>query len=305
MSQPLPNWLMLGAPRTGSTALDEALRQHPDFFLPAGKETHFFSNGGDAAVPAMQTLGIPYRIVSAEQEYKSLFEGSASFPQRGEVDPSILACAPYAIPKIRALLGDSTRYIVVLRQPVERSYSHYLLHRRYSLEHQSFESYVGVTMPRTPAERVALDRYFGNSFYFDNLNRFMQAFRRAQFLVLLYDDLQTDPHGLMQRILEFLNADTRHIPSLTPETNAGKVPTTFRGRFRAPTHPLRRFLRACVPLSLRAQMRQTIGWNQRATDDFKKLTLNPSTRATLMTRYREDILRTQDLIQRDLSPWLL
>lgn len=304
MSSTLPNFLMLGAPRTGSTALHNALHQHPDFFLPRGKETHFFSGGGDISLPALYAVGFTYRVVQDARVYAEGFVDGAAFSHRGEIDPSILYRAAYALPKMRALLAADTKFIVVLRQPVERAYSHYLLHVRYGHEPHPFEYYFDVTAPRTPFEEIALDRYFGFSIYSESLKLFFNAFPRENFLVLLYDDLQKDSRAFLLRILEFLNAELTMIPSFVAETNAGLAPQNLMGRMRAVNHPLRRFLRACVPLELRAAVRQQMGWEKRGTRDFYKPALAAATRVKLLPRYREDILRTQDLIQRDLTHWL-
>lgn len=304
MASLLPNFLMLGVPRTGSTALHNALYQHPDLFLPRDKETHFFSGGGDISLPAMYAVGFTYRVVHDARAYAECFADGAAFSQRGEIDPSILHHAAYAIPKMRELLNADTKFIVVLRQPVERAYSHYLLHVRFGREPHAFEHYLSVRTPRTPYEEIALDRYMGFSFYFESLKLFFEAFPRENFLVLLYDDLRQNSHAFMRRILVFLNADTTTIPVLVAETNAGLAPQNFMGRLRAVNHPIRRFLRACMPPSLRAAVRKQVGWEKRGTRDFYKPALAAETRAELLPRYRDDILRTQDLIQRDLTHWL-
>ncbi len=304
MADILPKWLMIGAPRTGSTALNDALEQHPDFFLARGKETHFFSYDGDASVPPMRALNIPYRGVRTLAEYRENFEGGAAFSHPGEIDPSILKAAPYAVPKIRETLGTNIPMLVVLRHPVERAYSNYLLHCRVGSESAPFAPYVYVETPRTPQEFIAVDRYFGFSLYAASLQLFFETFGRAQFLILLYDDLKADPQAYMRRILEFLNADTRIIPTLSPETNAGGMMSEFQGQFNHPEHPARRFARACLPLSLRGVIRKSFGWKSSGSEFFVKPDLDPELRAALMPRFRDDILRTQDLIQRDLSHWL-
>lgn len=299
-----PNFLMIGAPRTGSTALYDALGRHPDFFLAKGKETHFFSAGGDRSLAAMRALHIPYRELYAANEYADCFVGAESFPQRGEIDPSILWCASYAIPKMREFFEVPLKFIVVLRQPVERAYSHYLLHRRYGYEGQPLERYLDIVTPQTPLELIALDRYFGHGYYSETLRAFFAAFGRERFLVLLYDDLVADPPAFMRRVLEFLNADARQLPDMIPATNAGIVGQTVTARFHARQHPLRRLARACLPDTVYAGLRRMVRWQSDDTRGFIKPALAPETRARLILRYREDILRTQDLIGRDLKLWL-
>jgi hypothetical protein len=300
----LPNFLMIGAPRTGSTALDQALRQHPQIFLPDGKETHFFSAGADASLPQMRAIQLAYRVTASADEYAQCFVGAAPFPLRGEIDPSILSHAAYAIPKLRACLGSNLRLIVVLRQPVERAYSHYLLHTRYGFEPRAFESYIDVVKPRAAYEIIALDRYFQPSFYFETLKVFLDEFGRERFLILLYDDLKDDARAFMIQVLQFLNADLAVTPALPSEINAGRTAKNFRARLQFPHHPLRQFARRYMPKFAQQVTRRAVGLETPAPQQFVKPALKAETRARLLPRYRDDILRTQDLIPRDLSHWL-
>jgi hypothetical protein len=295
---------MIGAPRTGSTALHDALSKHPEFFVPRVKETHFFSAGADASLQEVLAIGGTYRITESADEYAQFFGGAESFRHRGEIDPTILVRASYAIPKLRAHLGTAVKWIVVLRQPIERAYSNYLLHRRQEIEWSPFEAYLNVVTPRTAHEIVALDRYFGMSFYFEALSQFFQAFGRESFLVLLYDDLKKDPPAFLRMILRFLDADSSIMPSLELDTNAGAAPKGLFARFRDPRHPLQVFARDYLPKGLRRLAKPVLGWRELAAEDFVRPVLNAETRARLMPRYRDDILRTQDLIERDLTHWL-
>lgn len=304
MAEPRPGFLMVGVPRGGSTAVQASLQQHPDIFLPPLKETHFFSAGADVAVPSMHALGIYYRECEDPALYFSYFADAVGYRRCGEVDPSILVRAPHAIPKIKKFLGTDLKQIIVLRQPVERAFSHHALHLGLAIESRPLESYIDVVTPRDPLETIALDRYFRSSFYAHNVKLFFEAFGREKFLVLLYDDLCKDPQAYIKTILEFIGADTGTIPMPKPETNASLVPKNLIGRMRTPWHPLRRFMRACVPPALRAGMRRAVEWETRASRDFGKGTLSVETRARLQPRYREDILRVQDLIGRDLTHWL-
>jgi Sulfotransferase family len=303
-SRTLPNFLMIGAPRTGSTALHYALSEHPDFFLPQVKETHFFSAAADASLQQLLAVGGSYRITRSAEEYAQFFAGAESFRHRGEIDPSILARASHAIPKLRAHLGKDTKWIVVLRQPVERAYSHYLLHTRQRSEVSPFEAYVNLVTPRTAHEIVALDRYFGMSFYFEGLSLFFQQFGRESCLVLLYDDLKNDSHAFLQTILQFLNADCRIVPALLTDINAGGAPKNVLTRLRAPQHPLRILVRTYLPKQVRRYVRSMLRSREPAARDYVRTSLKAETRARLMPRYRDDIFRTQDLIERDLTHWL-
>ncbi len=296
--------MMLGAPRTGSTALDGALRQHPGIFLPRVKESRFFSCGGDLSLAAIREITPIYYVIDDPAEYTGLFADAPPERLRGEIDPSILSRAVYAIPKMQEYLDDDTKFIIVLRQPVERAYSHYLLHVRLGIEPHSFARYVGLTEAWTTYEWIALDRYFGPGLYAETVKLFFEAFGRERFLVLLYDDLVSDQQHYLRRILAHLGADTRIVPSMQQKVNAGVAPRTVMGKIRGEKNLLHRWVRKYVPNRLRAVGRRAVGWDTRMAKDFSKPALAPELRVELMGRYREDILQTQDLIERDLRHWL-
>jgi hypothetical protein len=105
-------------------------------------------------------------------------------------------------------------------------------------------------------------------------------------------------------ILDFIGVDSTIVPAMPPETNAGGMPKNMMGRIRGERNPVHRFVRACVPLGLRARGRRLVRWDNRIARDFGKPPLTPEIRAKLIARYRDDVQETQELIGRDLGHWL-
>ncbi len=304
MSCHLPNFLMIGVPRSGSTWLYTVLRVHPEIYLsPALKESHFFSGAADVTVRDLQAVNISYRLTHDLDEYQQLFASAEGFPLRGEIDPSILGCARYAIPKIRELIGEC-QFLIVLRQPAERAYSHYLLHARFYGEPHPFEYYLHLDTPRDAYERIALHRYFRCSYYYEDVKLFFDAFGRRAFCVVLYDDL-ADADAFLQTILQFLHAAPFALPDLSERINAGIVPAGILAPLRRPQHPLRQFARRYLPTAWRKPLRRAWQRNRAASGGWSKPPLGSAIRQALTERYREDILQLQDLIQRDLGHWLV
>src|ERR1700753_3266246 len=117
MESILPNFLIVGAAKSGTTSLFHYLKQHPDIFLPEFKEPHFF-------VSALVKNKV-YSWIEEKQEYENLFAGASAYHKRGEASVTYLYYYKIAIPNILSLLGRSTKIIVILRNPVERALSAY------------------------------------------------------------------------------------------------------------------------------------------------------------------------------------
>lgn len=303
MSPPLPNFLMIGAPRTGTTWLYHALRQHPEIFLSPTKESHFFSAEADPLLSDHAATRFPYWVMTDPNEYVRLFENAASFSLRGEVDPTLLSGATCAVPKIRATLKSPLKFIATLRQPAERAHSHYCLHLGLGTQPRPFEAYVRVTTPRDPWERIAEYRYFRCSLYYAPLKLYFDTFGRENFCVFLYEDLERDTTAFLQTLSHFLGADANRMPGLSKRINASHVPRGPFASLQRLNHPLRKLARDRLPSRLRQYGKRVLKW-QGQEQAFFKPPLAADTRRVLTERYRDDILRTQDLIGRDLTHWL-
>ena len=136
----LPNFLIVGAAKAGTTSLFEYLGEHPQIFTPAKKEPKFFSYGcypsplkgpGDDLVES--------QIVKNFDEYKKLFDNSDAYPLRGEASPDSLYYWNGAIPKIKKILGD-VKIIIMIRNPANRAFSNYMHLIRDGRETLNFEA---------------------------------------------------------------------------------------------------------------------------------------------------------------------
>lgn len=113
----LPNFLIVGAARGGTTFLYHHLKQHPDVFMPAFKEPHFFV--------CEMVRGRLRQWVDSYEEYLSLFRNGGGRKLRGEASVFYLYYHDVAIREIHRYLGTEVKIIIVLRNPIERAYSAY------------------------------------------------------------------------------------------------------------------------------------------------------------------------------------
>jgi Sulfotransferase domain len=234
----LPNLFVVGAPKAGTTALWRHLDAHPDIYMSAVKEPHFFSSGRPSGA-----------VIKDPGEYENLFAGGQGRRYRGEASTHYLA-DPSVPERIRAAVGGA-RIVVSLRDPVERAYGGYWTSVRLGVERRPFAQAVRdelggtVDLFAVPAPQVV------RGFYAEQLERYLEAFRDAVF-VLFLDDLAAGTRATMRRLYAWLDLDPAPAESLSeapvfpfeePRSRAARVALAvpglrrlgdrvFRGRLR-------------------------------------------------------------------------
>jgi hypothetical protein len=268
--------LIIGAAKSGTTSLCQYLRQHPDVFMSAIKETNWFAYEGQ------KERRFPIRT---RQAYERLFEGVAAQRAIGEASLLYLKSA-VAAERIAADL-PGVRLVVSLRNPADRAYSSYLRSVREAEERS------GVDEALQPGSR-----YVEHSLYHPQLSRYFGRFEGSRIKVILYDDLAADAAAVMRDLYAFLGVDenfavdvsTRHNPGMFPRRPflnwlVVKSAVTFRGVFP----------------SLKGT--GVVAWTRRRLL-CRPDPMPPAIRRRLLDYFRDDIARTGALIGRDLSRWL-
>lgn len=197
----LPNFLLPGAAKSGTTTLYHWLSRHPDVYLPAFKEPYFFSD----YKPSKESI-------RDRAAYERLFEGARGQRRIGEASAGYLYC-PAAPARIRELLGSEVRLVAVLRHPAERAWSMYWHRRRDAEESLCFEEALEAEPDRIAAGWQLGWHYLAMGRYRDQLERFRACFSPEQLLVLCFDDLKRDPLGTLREVTDFLDLEPfRELP---------------------------------------------------------------------------------------------
>ena len=180
----LPNFLVIGAARSGTTWIEKNLRAHPDVFLPARKELHFFDRD--------YAKGIQF--------YAAYFAEWSGQKAIGEASPDYLSASPpgHDIPALISQHLPGVRLIASLRNPVDRVYSRFW-NSKAKFDHNAELSF----------EQKLLEKpeFLDEGRYADHLQRYFRTVPRERVLVLLYDDLVADGRDFMRRIYGFLAID--------------------------------------------------------------------------------------------------
>jgi hypothetical protein len=296
----LPNFLIVGAARSGTTSLYEYLRMHPQVFMSGFKEPRFMIS----RVIAEHLKGIgdeKKRIFTDFDEYCRLFEGAVGKEAIGEASTEYLYHHQEAIKNIKHFLG-TVKIIIMLRNPVDRAFSNYMHLVRDNREFLPFEQALAEEEKRNNEGWSSAWFYKGKGVYYPGVKAHMDNFRDVK--ICLYDDLKKDSVSLTRSVYDFLEVDASFEPDTRTIYNASGAPKlkTINKFFIEPTL-LRGALRTVGKLILKEE-----GWI-RLRDTMRpkvlaKMEMKPETRRYLAGLFREDILKLQDLIQRDLSPWL-
>ena len=289
----MPNFLIIGAMKSGTTALYYYLEQHPEIYMSPVKEPNFFSSQEqENAADTVTNIGT----------YKHLFSGGSGKKAIGEASHSYLY-EPGAAAEIRRYIPEA-KLIAILRNPIDRAYSHFLHMVRSGTEplddiaQALREEEVGIHKERT------FQDYIGRGLYYDQLKRYFGMFPRERVRVYLYEDLSDAPISTVQDAFRFLGVNDSFVPDVSLRRNVSGNP-----KYKSLDTLLRRQSRIkhAAKVYLPARMRWRLS---KAFDDLKTRNLveppplRSEVRRQLISVYREDILKLQALIHRDLSGWL-
>ena len=294
----MPNFLIIGAPKTGTTTLHYALMQHPDIFLCPLKEVGFFwAYEEDVLLLGPGAIRMKNVLVRNLEDYQLLFEKATTEKAIGEFSVRYIY-HPRAPERIHRLIPNA-RLIASLRQPADRAFSAFYMNIRDGLEPcHDFREALEQDRQGIRDQWITC-RYLNRGFYYASLKRYLDFFDHQQLHISLMEDLISDPQHLIQSIYSFLGVENNLAVNMSKPSNAS-------GIIR---RPIQRFiwvntnrLRALVRPLFNARLRHVVTeWFIR---DLEKPIFPPELRRELTNYYREDIERLQDLIERDLSHWL-
>lgn len=250
----VPNWMGIGVVKGGTTSLYHLLKNHPEVYIPASKETHFFVS--------------PEYEKGTEFYLSKYFGNKPSNCKGGDISPKFFIHRD-APRRIREAFGDNLKFILTLRHPVDRAWSHYC---------HSYERFHRV--PYRPTEDLTFEdalvkeesrlaepdeysfthhmwnayRYTG--FYDLHLRNWLKHFHQDNFLFILLDDIESNSGSVIDKITSFLGISALSNTHVFPESNS----------YSRPNVPTKTFTR-------------------------------------LQNEYLPSITRLEKLIDRDLSSW--
>lgn len=306
----MPNFFIIGAQKAGTTSLYHYLAQHPQVYMSPVKEPRFFdyviNSNGEVVEEKFEskTHGKAARFHNVG-EYAALFRDVGGETAVGEASTSYIY-TPGTAERIKRHVPEA-KIVALLRNPADRAYSAFLNAFRYGGEPLSdFTQAL-----RTEEERIRDGwhhrfHYRTNGLYHAQLQPFFELFGRERVGVWLYEDLRADPTGTTRSVSRFLGADDSFVPDTTTKHNPATMPRSATSRVAvramdaAATAFLETFSSSSKIYPLASKMRQRI----QGRILVKPPPIDPEVRAELIEWYREDILKLERLIGRNLSVWL-
>jgi hypothetical protein len=295
----LPNFLIVGAIKSGTTSLYHYLMQHPDVFLATDvKESRFLVGLSPEKNPEIVDA-IPH--IKNFDTYQRLFVQAMPQQVVGEVDPWCLYLYEQTIPRIKTFLDPIVRIVMCLRNPVDRCYSHYYQVVKQGWETRPFAETIEAGLAgaaTTWYERAFIE----TGLYYEQVKAYKDAFPPDQVLVFLFEDLQADRLEMFQHLCRFIGVDDTFRPNLSERVNVGGVPKNrllhnlLKRRWLITT-----LMKPFFPVVWRKSIRQRL-----ITQNLRPYPpMADNERQRLVDYYRKDILELQSLINKDLSDWLV
>lgn len=291
-----PEFLLVGVPKAGTTSMSAALGRHPEIYIPEKKELHYFNSD--------KVKNLVPHCIDTEEKYIKQFCHANPNQICGEASVFYFVYAYITIPRIISMLGKSVKIMVILRNPIDRAYSAYLYTSALNThENRTFISSIEYERKFGYRENVSpMLNYLECGMYAKNLKLWMKYFPNIH--VMLFDDLKTNSNLVISDATRFLGL----VPSVLQEnapiknTSPGKwanIKLGFLIKLLA-TKTIRKWGKNIAP-GYYEKFRKVI---------FNSLMRKPpkisdSDKKYLIDIYKEDIIETGKVINRDLSSWIL
>jgi hypothetical protein len=219
----LPNVILVGASKSGTSALSAYLAQHHSFSPPFFKEPHFFNRDVRKGLPH-------YRAFFPTMFHRWMLRVSGRQLLTGEFTPSYYYC-PHAPRQIREQIGD-IKILLMLRNPIDRAFSHYKSAVLNGLEQGTFEEALAKETERVSGEYERMrdhesyhslpffqHAYVRRGFYADYLPNWLECFSPENILILIFEDFINAPEAILGQACRFLNLEPLRLQSY-PKINA-------------------------------------------------------------------------------------
>lgn len=300
----MPDFLVIGAPKAGTTSLYHYLCQHPQIFMSPNKEPHFFAFEGhqpNFQGPGDERAWLNVNSVVKLGAYQELFGGAKAGQVCGEASTMYLYLKE-SCDRIHHYLPN-VKLIAILRHPVDRAYSHYVHMRRDGREWATdFEQALSQETERIQKNWSPALHYKQVGLYFEQLQQYLQKFDSEQIKIYLYDDLVNAPEKVYRDIFEFIGVETgiQLDTSARYNTTSSIRKNKLLHNFLMNPNGMKSALRKVIPANIRKPLSAKV-YRRNATAIQP---LSSELRNQLTMSFEADILQLQDLIDRDLSHWL-
>lgn len=301
----LPDFLIVGAAKSGTTSLYHYLLDHPEINLSKRqKEGRYFSNmPNDFKGPGDHLLN--QSIPQSKEEYFKLFDNIENSKVKGDISPDYLYYANETIKKIQEQFLEEPKIIIILRNPIDRAFSQFMHFSREKREILQFEEALKNERKRKSENWEWAWRYKDVGLYYNQVKLYLDNFKSCK--IILFEDLKKDAQQVVIEVCDFLdvskieiNKDKIYNKSGIPQNN---IQTQFYNKFVKNGNVLSKTIKLFIPESKKRKIKHRV--KELLFDKYlEKQKMKSGTRLELIEFFSDDIIKLESLIQRDLSHWL-
>jgi len=280
-----PNFFIVGASKSGTTTLYEYLNEIPEIYMSPIKEPLYFHSFIHES---------HMKRIEDTSKYLSLFKNVKNEKAIGEASPTYLFYPES--PKLIKNAVPNARIIIILREPVERAFSHYLMQKNNGTETESFHQVVqrGLNRSQNSNEYVpCLDR----GKYHDQVSRYFKIFGHDKVKVLIFEEFIKDPLGTIKQTLDFLKIKSEPPSKIIQTYNEFREPTGKISKLILKSSISKKIASELIPQSMRRRLKETITEKPK-----EKPIMTEMDRLALESFYYQDVNNLQQLLGKSL-PW--
>jgi len=295
----LPNFVVIGAPKCGTTSLYYYLRQHPDIYLPERKELHYFSYehmkrlvGGPGDAHILST------VCQNRGTYEQFYSAVRNEHAVGDISPSYFYFADVS-ERIKTEL-DSPKIVILIRNPIQKAFSQYMHLIRDNRESLGFFDALLAEKQRIAQGWAALWRYAESSIYTPRIEKYLSVFGSNRVKIIRFEDLTTACYATLEDLFRFLEVDPSFRPDVSQTYNrSGKPRLRFVADFIAKPNVITSVARKLLPEATTTSLKNTL----RRLNTGKKAEIEDSAQGYLRDYFEDDIAKLDALLQTRLD-WL-
>lgn len=301
----IPNFLIIGAAKSGTTSLHAYLSEHQDILMSTPKEPKYFSNRANTiSFSGKGDIEVYNSIIKSKIEYKNLFKSEKDFIIKGESSADSLYYYKKVIPLIKKDLKEPY-ILILLRNPIQRAFSAYTHLIRDEREINSFEEGLLLESERKELGYEFIWHYKEVGLYYNQVKSYIENFKNCK--VILFDDLKKDSQLVVDDTCDFLkltkikiNKDKVYNKSGIPRRN---LQTLLYKKFIKKRSLLRKIASVFLKETKKEQIALFLK-EQLFNKQLQKAEMKLETKEQLIDYFKEDILKLEKLIDRDLQHWL-
>ena len=293
----VPNTFLIGAQKSATTSFYNWIAQHPDICGPESiKDVGFFLDD------RLYNKGLSFLSKAYKSHYnqqKIILHSNVNYIYFEE-----------ALKKIHSL-GSDTKFVLILRNPVERAISAYYFFKQRGLEEREMTQ--AFMEEETLKDSGSLQElcdftYKEHGLYAKQINQFYKYFDKDKLLVLFFEDLKNEPFKELSKAFKFLGIDDSFKPNLNHENKTG-VPSSkvvqklIHGENRIKKALVHNVLDMLVSLETKNKIKKSIGERFMKESNSMKKDTPENFKKELYSYYMSEIENLEELLQRDLSEW--